>query len=321
MSAPTNHWKLGAFVVTSFALFVATLIFLGARSFQKETIEYKTYLDEAVTGLELGSPVKYRGVTVGNVSNVEVAPDRRHVAVTMTFPVQAMSHLGLTHKDGRKTLISLPPDMRIQMGSTGLTGVKYLQMDFFDVALYPPQPLPFPVPENTIPAAPSAMKNLEDSIITSVQKLPEVMGRLVSVMERADRMMASVEEGKLPERTAVLLSELDITVRAARGALQGIDSSKLSKRAQTTLDKVDTTVQSFNDILVTAQGDKGIMTSATRASTAIGVVAQNAGGVGRELEDTLREVRDAAQSIQRLSDALEREPDMLIKGRTKAATK
>ncbi len=36
--------------------------FFGSRSFQKETVSYKTFFDESVQGLEIGSPVKFRGV-------------------------------------------------------------------------------------------------------------------------------------------------------------------------------------------------------------------------------------------------------------------
>ena len=56
MSTPTNHWKLGLFVVVGICACVATVIFFGGRSLKKETVAYKTYFDESVQGLELGSP-------------------------------------------------------------------------------------------------------------------------------------------------------------------------------------------------------------------------------------------------------------------------
>jgi hypothetical protein len=47
-------------------------------------------------------------------------------------------------------------------------------------------------------------------------------------------------------------------------------------------------------------------------------VARGAQTVGPELELTMREVRGAARSIRRFVDALERDPDMLLKGRAAA---
>ena len=68
MSAPSNHWKLGLFVVAGVGLFLALLGGLGARGLRKETVTYTTYFDESVQGLDVGSPVKFRGVTIGNVA-------------------------------------------------------------------------------------------------------------------------------------------------------------------------------------------------------------------------------------------------------------
>jgi paraquat-inducible protein B len=44
---------------------------------------------------------------------------------------------------------------------------------------------------------------------------------------------------------------------------------------------------------------------------------KTADGRAKELADTLRDVGEAAQSIRDLADTLERDPDMLLKGRAK----
>ena len=61
------------------------------------------------------------------------------------------------------------------------------------------------------------------------------------------------------------------------------------------------------------------MTNAERATNSLNEVARGAQAVGPEMELTLREVRGAAHSIRRLADQLERDPDMLVKGRATAA--
>jgi hypothetical protein len=58
---------------------------------------------------------------------------------------------------------------------------------------------------------------------------------------------------------------------------------------------------------------------AERAANSINEVARGAQSVGPELELTMREVRGAARSIRRFVDALERDPDMLLKGRATVA--
>ena len=70
--------------------------------------------------------------------------------------------------------IAVPPELRVQLGSAGITGVKFILIDFFSIADNPIVPLPFPVPDNYIPSARSTMKNLEDSVVHAVDRFPEV---------------------------------------------------------------------------------------------------------------------------------------------------
>src|SRR3569832_1543142 len=124
MSTPVNHWKLGLFVVVGVCTAMAMVVYLGARSMQKETVSYMTYFDESVQGIEVGSPVKFRGVTVGRISLIDVAADHRMVALSCELGVTELNGLGLSverHK-GNRTKLSLPPDLRVQLGSFGLTG-------------------------------------------------------------------------------------------------------------------------------------------------------------------------------------------------------
>jgi len=71
VAAPTNHWKLGFFVVVGFVVAMATVVALGARSLKKKTVTYQSYFDESVQGLDVGSPVKFRGVSIGSVATAQ----------------------------------------------------------------------------------------------------------------------------------------------------------------------------------------------------------------------------------------------------------
>ncbi len=48
---------------------------------------------------------------------------------------------------------------------------------------------------------------------------------------------------------------------------------------------------------------------------------RGADGLGTQLEDVLRSVQEAAKSIHKLADALEKDPDMLLKGRARSAAR
>jgi paraquat-inducible protein B len=327
MSAPSNHWKLGLFVVVGIGLFVVVVAFLGSRSFQKETVTYSTYFDESVQGLDVGSPVKFRGVTIGNVSDIGIAADRRHVSVACDIVVSQLESLKLLDTTPKKRVLLLgrkapatlavPPDLRMQLGSAGITGVKYIAIDFFDVKDNPAPDLPFPVPDNYIPAAPSTMKNLEDAVVKAVNRFPEIADQLVAVLSRANHLMSTVDDEKLPQQATATLARATEVLVTLQVSLKQANIGKLSGETEQTIVGLRTAVTHLDAMLTRVDGDKGILASAQRATDSIGDLAGGAKGLGSELGDTLREVREAADSIQRLADALDTDSDMLLKGRAK----
>jgi ABC-type transporter Mla subunit MlaD len=314
MTTPTNHWKLGLFVVVGLVVMLVTLVFLGKETLQTESVAYKSYFDEAITGLEVGSPVKFRGVSVGKVASVDIAPDRRHVEVTYDLGVNVLDRLGLAQKRGEKTRISVPQDLRVQLGTTGVTGVKYIQIDFFESARHPPEQLPFPLPDNYIPATSSTLKNIEESVVRAVDSMPALANELVVVLGRVNRLLEQAESEQIPGKISSTLHNADLAFATLRTQLERVPTEQLSQEARVTMANLNATATKMHKVLDRVDGDRGLLASAQRASDSFGDMAGDAHGLG----ETLREVRDAAQSIRDLAEALEREPDMLLKGRARA---
>jgi phospholipid/cholesterol/gamma-HCH transport system substrate-binding protein len=326
MAAPTNHWRLGLFVVTGVVMALTTIAVLGARSARTEVGHYVSYFDESVQGLEVGSPIKFRGVTIGTVGRIDIAPDHRHVEVTSDLGVADLARLrlnvgdGAARRDARKKL-AMATDLRVQLASAGLTGVKFLQLDFFDVADNPPPVLPFDVPENYIPAAASTMKNLEDSLMHMMSRLPEISDQMAQIAATVGRVLAEIEGKKLPDQIALLLENTNQLLGNAQHKIEQVDTAKLSKEAESTLRGLNETVGRMNVLLAHVDGEKGLLSSVVRASDAFGDTVRNADGLGGQLEDALGAVQEAAKSIHKLADAIEKEPDMLVKGRTRGPEK
>jgi paraquat-inducible protein B len=318
MAAPTNHWKLGLFVVVGIVLSLTTMTFLGAQGLSKQVVSYQTFFDESVQGLEVGSPVKFRGVTVGTVSAIGIAGDRRHVTVTSELAVADLSDLGLSVGKGDRSKIRVPLDLRMQVASQGITGVKFLLIDFFETKDNPPPDLPFPVPENYIPAAVSTMKNLEDAVVRAVNRIPEIAEGIVVVLGKVNRLLDDLQGGKLLDSAAATLARADRVFGTLQDELSQSHIGKLSSKADEALNLLNETMARTNSVLARLDGDKGLFASAQRASNAMGDVAVNARNLGPELEETLRDVQEFTAAIQRVADALERDPDMLLKGRGRA---
>lgn len=318
MASPTNYFKLGLFVIFVVCAAIATAIALGAQSIKKTTVKHHTYFNESVQGLEVGSPVKFRGVTIGFVSQIEIAPDHRHVDVVEELDTEDIKRLGLAEKAQgvASARFNVPPDLRAQLGSQGITGVKYISIDFFEKKSNPVQELPFSVPENHIPAAQSMMKNLEDTIAKAMEKLPELVDAVVAIMSRIDRMVAQLEKDDVTGKASQTLSHADQALSALNATIVKLDRAELPEKAAATLDGVTKALARMNNVLDRVDGEDGLLASVRRASDSFGALGKGAGGTTRELEHTLREVRAAAESIRVLADAIERDPDMLLKGRS-----
>ena len=314
MATPSNHWKLGLFVVLGICLGLATLLVLGARSLRRDTVAYVSYFDESVQGLEVGAAVKFRGVTIGNVSRIDIGPDRRHVRVTSEIGTQETRTLGL-RKHGSAP--SAEEELRIQLASSGITGVKFMQLDFFSSKSNPPPKLPFPVGDNYIPAAVSTMKNLEDAVVQAVAQFPAMTDAALKLIDRLDNLIDDVDQRQLPQRAMATLASAEQTFAGIRQAVVQIDPAGLSAQAQTTLGRLDTAMTRIDQLMTRVSADQGMVHNAERAANALGDAAVNARGLTGDLGAVLRDVQQAAESVERLSRALELDPDMLLKGRAK----
>ena len=319
MAAPTNHWKLGFFVVVGFVVAMSTVVALGARSLKKATVAYRSYFDESVQGLDVGSPVKFRGVTIGSVSAIGVAPDHRHVDVSFDLEVESLNDFGLGVPGAHGAHIDMPPDLRVQLGSAGITGVKFILIDFFPVEDNPVEKLPFPAAENTIPTAVSMMKNLEDSVVRAVDRFPEIAGHVDHLLGQLSELVDGLSKERLGDRAGDTLTAINDAVAELRGAVRGVDSPELSRRAQATMANLDGTLARTSALLDRLQSQRGLVANAERAASAVGDLAHGATGLGSQLEETMKDIQDAAQAVHRLGDELERDPDMLLKGRSRYA--
>ena len=318
MSAPTNRWKLGAFVVFAVLAGLVTAAALTARTLRVVTVAYTSYFDEAVTGLEVGSPVRFRGVTLGYVSTIDIAPDRRHVEITYSLGVSELRRLGLVGEGlGKETRISVPPDLRVQLDSTGLTGTKYVQIDFFDAKAFPPPVLPFPVPENYIPATPSMMKNLGEAVVRAVDQLPDVASQLSGVVARVNALLDDVSQRGLPAGAATTLDSAHKLLATLQVKADQLQVAELSRQATATLEGTSVAVARLNRVLERLDGSDGLVASVKRTSDSLTYAA------GPQLEETLhetsRDLREAAVAVRQLVDALQRDPDMLLKGKAKVS--
>jgi phospholipid/cholesterol/gamma-HCH transport system substrate-binding protein len=284
----TNHWKLGLFVVLAVGTMLATLFWLGARQFRRESFPAISYFDESVQGLDVGSPVKFRGVTVGTVSDITIGPDHRHVQVNADMYVDALVRLGLRTRAPRSGEEFIAPNLRVQLASAGITGVRFIQTDFFDPERYPPPRLPFEPPWNYVPSTPSTFKSAQETAIDVLNRLPVLADRAKDTLVDMKKTLGSIDH---------LAAELGAEDGSFNRALQELRA--VAMRVDKALDeaKLGATTASVRD---------------TAAS--VGQAAAGVSDAQDELQASLVALREALESVRTLADSLERDPSVLLRG-------
>jgi paraquat-inducible protein B len=192
------HFKLGVFVLFGTLLLVGGVLLLGGASVFERAIEAKTVLTESVNGLDVGTPVKYRGVTIGKVSEINVAgaiydvdadnPATNAGAIVVEMSIQSRNFPGKTNAQ-IKTLFSrlAGQGLRARVTTTGFSGQAFLELDFLDPNAYPPPQIGFKPTGLYIPAAPSTVGQVMDAAGKIADELKKV--NLRQVIDHIDDMV------------------------------------------------------------------------------------------------------------------------------------
>ena len=299
--AASRNLKLGIFVLAALVAGVVTAVAIGIHAMAPHTIAYHTYFDESVQGLELGSPVKYRGVRIGSVDDILIAPDRKHVEVVLGLLEGDVHRLGLAEG---------APGLRTQLGVQGLTGLKYVDID---VITKPLPMLPFMPEQPYIPSQPSMMTGLTTEMQSFTRRMPHLADEAEATMVRLDRVLDDIHDGRLVEHVNRTLATIDETV-AQTGHRADVTLDKLSRDA----DHADRVIDRASGVLDQLTELRALVASARRATDAAGDIARSARTAPDELDHALRELGEAARAVRELAEQIEHDPDVLVKGRARS---
>jgi phospholipid/cholesterol/gamma-HCH transport system substrate-binding protein len=308
-SAATRHFQLGVLTLAALAALVLIGLALGLRGLGAATVDYHTYFDESVQGLDVGAPVKYRGVRIGNVSTIAIAPDKKHVAVGLAVLAIEAERLGLAEAN---------PALRTQLSSQGLTGAKFVELDFTDPVASPPPELPFPPGPRYVPAQTSTIKGLEDSLEAVGQRLPDLVDRAVSTLTKLEAMIDELHGRGVPRGIADAVAGIGAAAADIRRLAQHLDRAQLGDRAAGVLGRIDAAAARLTGVLDQVGGEHGLIARTRGAVESIGSAGAGVSGSAAELERVLRQIGDAAQAFRELVEDIDRDPDMLIKGRARS---
>lgn len=320
---------VGAFVIGAFALGVISLLSFGGVTFFSKPQRFVVYFNESIHGLDLGSPVKLRGVRVGRVTDLNIRFDektnRSVVAVVCEFSKDMVTDtkgalVNLADRTELQTLVDR--GLRAQLGVLGLaTGLLFVELDFFDPKEYPADNRTTELKYVAVPAVKSAISEFQASaseILSNIKRvdfaglsrdLAGLLGDVRKRLEGVDLKGVSEQWKKTGADVQALVSapevkrtlvNLDGAITDLRGVLVKIDGQvgPAGKELTETLAQAKIAVGSLNE-----------------ASTAARKFLSTHTGLGDEVVGTLSQLNEAAAAVTRLADFLERNPNALLTGK------
>lgn len=316
-----TRWKLGLFVVVSLGLALGSLLWLGETRFWRNTVPIVTYFDESVQGLDIGSPIKFRGAPIGTVSRITIAPDRRHIEVESQIFTENLVRLGIVERGALAgASLGIPPDLRAQLTPAGITtGLTFVQIDVFDPERYPPPPLPFPTPPNYVPAVPSVLKDIQEAVMISLAELPEIERTLERALGETDQTLAEVRglARSLGAKDGPLLGLLGRLDTLAGTLDRGILASRPGETAASFREAADALADTARKVGAASQD---VNRASQRVGLATDQVRLEVRGVADDLREALDSFRESADAVRALADYLERDPRSLLRGRRPEST-
>ena len=265
MDDKQHYFRLGMFVVAAVAILFAVLFVVGGRSLFQPKLELETYFNDSVTGLDIGVPVKARGVQVGQVTMVDfsstlyeqdvpVGKRRGYIVVRATI-VGPRAHVWRKELDAY-----VQRGLRVRTQLAGITGQQYLAVDFVDPKTYPPLPFDWKPKYDYVPSAPS----FASEIITSVQNL-------VSNLDKADIEHLGQNLNALVVNVNKKLDQLPVAELSA-------DAAGVLRDARATINHVDRVIaQAPIDQMVRNLALAAARVDALLAEPALGQTIGNAG--------------------------------------------
>jgi phospholipid/cholesterol/gamma-HCH transport system substrate-binding protein/paraquat-inducible protein B len=219
-----RYFRLGLFVIVSLAILFATLFILGGRSLFQPTFTFETYFDGSVSGLGLGSSVEFRGVPLGQVSEIatsaseyegDVPIEKRKGYILVRAKLAGDADQVAQWRDEVSAYIAR--GLRAQTQLAGITGQQIVALDFLDPDKNPPLEIDWEPEFPYVPSAPS----LPGRIIGDVQKLLsglnaadiEQLGQnLNALVQTLNRKVDRLPVARLSDEISGVLQDARVTI-------------------------------------------------------------------------------------------------------------
>ena len=294
-----NYSIVGAFVLVLGATLIGAVLWLASGgAWQKKYDIYAAVEDESVAGLNLNAPVKYNGVDVGKVQEIELDtanPQR----VNLKFAIER----GTPVKE----------DTVAMLKTQGLTGIAYVELSGGTATSAPLQVLAgarYPV----IVTKPSLGARLENVLTNVLAKLDSTSSNLNAILSDANKTAFTSALADIASVARTLAARKETLDAGLASAAKTFDNTaRVTAQLGPAIERISKSADAIEKM-----GNVVAKTSQSAGKT-IDVVGGDVKRFGAEtlpeLERLMGELSVLTTSLRRLSEQTERDPRGLLFGR------
>jgi ABC-type transporter Mla subunit MlaD len=328
MGGRAVYLRVGLFILAGLALLAGLIWFLGGGRVGRGPL-FESYFSESVQGLDVGAAVKFRGVTIGRVSdlglvNAEYGQGQVPDSEPQTYRLVFVRYVVDTARIGQMPDVqeAVAHGLRIRLASQGITGLSYLELDFVDPARYPPLVVPWRPKGEYVPSMPSTFYQVQDAAQQFLARLNRVdidtlATQLIGLVGDLRAQLASGDVHGTLTAASTLLGSLNEAVQTAdlpglsaelkrtSGALRGVAESEDLRKA-------------LANTALAAERVANVAAKLPALVASLQALTQRAGSGTADLQQSLapllRDTQAAAQNLREMTESLRRYPAQVLGG-------
>jgi len=268
MASARINFSVGLFMTAGLALATLAVIWLGMTSFLRKGEIFVTYFDESVQGLGIDSPVKYRGVPVGRVQAIRIAPDYHLIEVVILIDDE--------HADDENRFV----DSVAAISNVGITGAMFVEIDKRGPLAHDFSPrLDFTPEYPVIASRPSDIKKLFREIDEIAMKIQSIDFKGISdqamlAFATVNTVMTEAQFGAISADIRTLLASINAAANPKRLESMAKNMEQTVAASRTLMEKAAEELTRLDDILVQVQAM--VETNRPHVDTTMSAIASSA---------------------------------------------
>ncbi|MGN1325694.1 MAG: MlaD family protein [Candidatus Spyradenecus sp.] len=251
MKSSTRHFAIGLFVLAGFGLLALACILFGGSQLFAQKLTFETYFASSVQGLDVGGPVKFRGMKIGKVEEIGFAGshygERPEIDLSTSGIHRALSYIRVVcsidlkahpHFGADRVQAMLKRGLRANLEMQGITGTVFINLDFFRDGALAAEAKPLLVPwhpdELYIPSAPNTLQSflsVAEKIAAKLEALDlsQAVNALTALVQSADGAIVRADLPKLTATFTALGESLNAELEKLDALLANLDGQALGK--------------------------------------------------------------------------------------------